>query len=154
MENQEEVTLEGVQVKQLVRHCDERGYLLEVLRDDDELLERFGQTTYTMTYPGVIKAFHWHKKQHDLWYVAMGEARVVLYDLREESPTCRKTQVIYAGEHKPLLIVIPPGVAHGYQVLGDKPVGLFYHTTRTYDPKDPDEERISYDDPEIAFNWD
>ena len=145
--------LEGVQVKKLVRHCDERGYLLEVLRDDDELLERFGQTTYTMTYPGVIKAFHWHNKQHDLWYVAMGEAMVVLYDLREESPTYRKTQVIYAGEHKPLLIVIPPGVAHGYQVLGDKPVGLFYHTTRSYDPKEPDEERIPFDDPSIAFDW-
>ena len=153
MENQEEVMLEGVQVKKLVRHCDERGYLLEVLRDDDELLERFGQTTYTMTYPGVIKAFHWHNKQHDLWYVAMGEAMVVLYDLREESPTYRKTQVIYAGEHKPLLIVIPPGVAHGYQVLGDKPVGLFYHTTRSYDPKEPDEERIPFDDPSIAFDW-
>lgn len=147
------MTLEGIQVKHLARHCDERGYLLEVLRDDDELLERFGQTTYTMTYPGIIKAFHWHKKQHDLWYVATGEARVVLYDLREESPTYRKTQVIYAGEHKPLLIVIPPGVAHGYQVLGDKPVGLFYHTTRSYDPKDPDEERIAYDDPRIAFDW-
>lgn len=147
------MTLEGVQVKHLVSHCDERGYLLEVLRDDDELLERFGQTTYTMTYPGVIKAFHWHKKQHDLWYVATGEARVVLYDLREESRTYRKTQVIYAGEHKPLLIVIPPGVAHGYQVLGEKPVGLFYHTTRSYDPKDPDEERIPFDDPSIAFPW-
>ena len=154
MENQKEVALQGVQIKHLVRHCDERGYLLEVLRDDDELLERFGQTTYTMTYPGVIKAFHWHKKQYDLWYVAMGEARVVLYDLREESPTYRKIQVIYAGEHKPLLIVIPPGVAHGYQVLGDKPVGLFYHTTRSYDPSDPDEERIAYDDPAIAFDWD
>ena len=146
--------LEGVQVKNLVRHCDERGYLLEVLRDDDELLERFGQTTYTMTYPGVIKAFHWHKKQHDLWFVAIGEARVVLHDLREESSTKGKTQVIYAGEHNPLLIVIPPGVAHGYQVLGDKPVGLLYHTTRSYDPKEPDEERIAYDDPLIAFDWD
>jgi len=153
MHEEREATIEGVKIKPLVRHCDERGYLLEVLRDDDGLLERFGQTTYTMTYPGVIKAFHWHKKQHDLWYVATGEAMVVLYDLREESPTYRKTQVIFAGEHSPRLIVIPPGVAHGYRVLGDRPVGLFYHTTRSYDPSDPDEERIPYDDPDIAFDW-
>lgn len=153
MHEEREATIEGVKIKPLVRHCDERGYLLEVLRDDDGLLERFGQTTYTMTYPGVIKAFHWHRKQHDLWYVAAGEAMVVLYDLREESPTYRKTQVIFAGEHSPQLIVIPPGVAHGYRVLGDRPVGLFYHTTRSYDPSDPDEERIPYNDPEIAFPW-
>jgi dTDP-4-dehydrorhamnose 3,5-epimerase len=153
MEEENTGAIEGVLVKQLVRHCDERGYLLEVLRDDDRLLERFGQTTYTMTYPGVIKAFHWHNRQHDLWYVAQGEARVVLYDLREGSPTYRHTQVIYAGEHKPLLIVIPPGVAHGYQVLGDKPLGLFYHTTHSYNPADPDEERIPYDDPAIGFQW-
>ncbi|MDY6797114.1 MAG: dTDP-4-dehydrorhamnose 3,5-epimerase family protein [Actinomycetota bacterium] len=153
MENQREAGIDGVKIKPLNRHCDERGYLLEVLRDDDDLLERFGQTTYTVTYPGVIKAFHWHRKQSDLWYVAQGEAQVVLYDLRSESPTYRRTQVIYAGEHEPILIVIPPGVAHGYSVLGDRPVSLFYHTTRSYNPADPDEERIAFDDPAIGFDW-
>ena len=153
MEDERTEAIEGVLVKKLVRFADERGYLLEVLRDDFGLLERFGQTTYTMTYPGVIKAFHWHNLQTDLWFVAMGEARVVLHDLREDSPTFRRTQVIYAGESQPLLIVIPPKVAHGYQVLGNRPVGLFYHTTRSYNPKAPDEERIPYDDPTIGFNW-
>ncbi len=146
--------IEGVTIKPLIRHCDERGYLLEVARDDDGLLERFGQSTFTLTYPGVIKAFHWHRKQHDLWFVAQGEARVVLHDLREDSPTYRRTQVIFAGEHLPLIILIPPGVAHGYQVLGDRPVCLFYHTTYSYDPSSPDEERIPYDDPSIGFDWD
>jgi dTDP-4-dehydrorhamnose 3,5-epimerase len=153
MEQASNASIEGVIVKDLIRHCDERGYLLEVLRDDDGLLERFGQTTYTITYPGIIKAFHWHSKQHDLWYMAQGEAMVVLYDLREDSPTYKATQVIYAGESEPKLILIPPRIAHGYRVLGAKPVGLFYHTTRSYDPGDPDEERIAYDDPSIAFDW-
>jgi dTDP-4-dehydrorhamnose 3,5-epimerase len=148
-----EGTIRGVVVKELMRHCDERGYLLEVLRDDDGLLSRFGQSTYTLTYPGVIKAFHWHRHQDDLWFIAQGEARVVLHDLREDSPTKGVTQVIYAGEHRPLLILIPAGVAHGYQVLGSKPLGLFYHTTRSYDPRNPDEERIPYDDPAIGFDW-
>lgn len=145
--------IHDVIIKKLVTHPDDRGYFREVLRDDDNLLKRFGQTSVTKTYPGVIKAFHWHKKQDDLWYVVDGMARVVLHDVREDSPTFGETQVIYAGEDNPVLIVIPVGVAHGYQVLGNKPVILFYHTTMSYDPADPDEERIPFDDPAIGFDW-
>jgi dTDP-4-dehydrorhamnose 3,5-epimerase len=149
----EEGFIDGVSIKPLVRHTDERGYFLEVLRNDDELLERFGQSSYTLTYPGVIKAFHWHEKQYDLWFICRGEARVVLYDMREGSPTFHKVQQVFAGEREPQLIVIPPGVAHGYQVLGTEPVCLFYHTTESYDPGHPDEGRIPFDDPDIGFNW-
>ena len=90
----ENVAIDDVKIKPLVRHCDERGYFMEVLRDEDNLLERFGQSSYTISYPGVIKAFHWHEKQHDLWFFCSGEARVVLYDLRPESPTYQRLQVI------------------------------------------------------------
>lgn len=145
--------IHDVVIKKLVTHADDRGYLREVLRDDDGLLSRFGQTTITMTYPGVIKAFHWHKNQDDLWYVASGMARVVLYDRRSDSPTHAQTQVVYAGEDNPVLIAIPAGVVHGYQVLGTKPVLLLYHTTQSYSLDDPDEERIPFDDPEIGFDW-
>jgi dTDP-4-dehydrorhamnose 3,5-epimerase len=145
--------IEGVVIKPLVRHCDERGFFMEVLRDDDELLERFGQTSFTMAYPGVIKAFHWHEKQWDLWFMCMGEARVTLYDLRPESPTFHVIEEIFAGEREPMLIVIPPKVAHGYQVVGNRPAFLFYHTTESYNRADPDEGRIPYDDPDIAFPW-
>ncbi len=145
--------IHDVVIKPLVTHSDERGYFREILRDDDELMTRFGQTSFTMTYPGVIKAFHWHRKQDDLWYVALGMARVVLYDRREDSPSFGLTQEIFAGEDNPLLILIPAGVAHGYQVIGNRPVYLFYHTTESYDRSDPDEERIPYDDPGIAFDW-
>ncbi len=145
--------IHDVVIKKLVTHADDRGYFREVLRDDDNLLRRFGQTSVTKTYPGVIKAFHWHQKQDDLWYVVDGMARVVLYDQRPGSPTQGETQVIYAGEDNPVLILIPQGVAHGYQVLGNKPVILFYHTTESYDPQAPDEERIPFDDPSIGFDW-
>ncbi len=145
--------LEGVKIKKLVTHCDDRGYFREILRDDDNLLSRFGQTSMTLTYPGVIKAFHWHKKQDDLWYVARGMVKVVLYDMRHGSSTYGKTQVICAGQENPILIVIPKGVAHGYQVLGKDPAILFYHTTESYDPENPDEERLAYDDPMIGFDW-
>ncbi len=142
-----------VVVKKLVTHSDDRGYFREILRDDDGLLSHFGQTSITKTYPGIIKAFHWHKQQDDIWYVADGMVRVVLYDMRPDSPTHRETQVVFAGEDNPVVIFIPIGVAHGYQVLGNKPATLFYHVTRSYDPSDPDEERIPWDDPEIGFDW-
>ena len=145
--------IHDVVVKKLVTHPDDRGYFREVLREDDHLLRRFGQTSFTKTYPGVIKAFHWHADQDDIWYVADGMAQVVLYDRRPDSPTRGLTQVVYAGEDNPVIILIPAGIAHGYQVLGNKPVMLFYHVTQAYDPKNPDEQRLPFDDPAIGFDW-
>ena len=145
--------IHDVIVKQLITHSDDRGYFREVVREDDQLLRHFGQSSVTKTYPGVIKAFHWHNNQDDLWYVVDGMARVVLYDRRPGSPTAGVTQVVYAGEDNPVVILIPIGVAHGYQVLGNKPVVLFYHVTQAYDPKQPDEQRIPFDDPQIGFDW-
>ena len=145
--------LEGVIIKKILNHPDDRGYFREILRDDDGLLSKFGQTSVTLTHPGVIKAFHWHKYQDDIWYIAQGRALVGLYDMRKDSTTSGKTQSILAEGDNPILIKIPIGVAHGYKVLGDTPVLLFYHTTKSYNPKDPDEGRIDFDDPSISFNW-
>ena len=145
--------IHDVVVKKLTTHSDDRGYFREVVREDDNLLKHFGQSAITKSYPGVIKAFHWHNHQDDVWYVVDGMARVVLYDRREGSPTKGVTQVVYAGEDNPVVILIPSGLAHGYQVLGNKPVVLFYHVTQNYDPKAPDEQRIAFDDPEIGFDW-
>lgn len=153
--------IRGVKIKKLIVHQDipdqkpmvKPGFLMEVLRNDENLLKKFGQTTFTVAYKGTIKAFHWHKKQDDLWFVATGKALVVLYDLRKNSPTKGETQVIMAGQDDYKLILIPKGVAHGYKVLSKEPVLLFYHTTEPYNPKKPDEERIPFDDPKIGFNW-
>ena len=155
--------IEGVKIKELKVHQDisdtpdelmtKPGFLLEVLRTDDGLLEKFGQSIFTVAYPGAIKAFHWHKNQADLWFVASGKAKIVLYDQRPDSATRGQTQVIYAGTNDYKLIVIPAGVVHGYKVIGDQPVMLFYHTTETYNRENPDEERIAYNDPRIGFDW-
>jgi len=146
-------TIDGVRVKTLVRHPDDRGFFQEILRDDDGLLRRFGQASLSMSYPGVIKAFHYHERQDDLWFFPVGMAQVVLHDLREQSPTRGITQVLYAGEDYPVLIVIPVGVAHGYRVLGNQPLMIVYFTTESYNPAAPDEKRIPWDDPGIGFDW-
>ncbi|MBE3574229.1 MAG: dTDP-4-dehydrorhamnose 3,5-epimerase family protein [Firmicutes bacterium] len=145
--------IEGVKVKKLVRHPDDRGFFQEILRDDDGLLQRFGQASMAKTYPGVIKAFHYHERQDDLWFFPVGNAQVVLYDLRPQSPTHGQTDVYYMGEDNPILLLIPKGVAHGYRTLGNTPAVIIYFTTQSYNPADPDEKRLPYNDPGIGFDW-
>jgi len=145
--------IDGVVVKECVLNADDRGTLLEVIRDDEPVFREVRQTTFTVTYPGVIKAFHWHRRQWDVWFFTSGMAQVVLHDLREGSATRGQTDVHYMGEHRPLVVAIPPGVAHGYRVLGAAPAALLYHTTEHYDPADPDEERLPFDDPRVGFDW-
>ncbi|HHW03160.1 MAG TPA: spore coat protein [Thermoanaerobacterales bacterium] len=145
--------IKGVQIKNLIKHVDDRGFFMEILRDDDNLLKRFGQASMSFTYPGVIKAFHYHKLQDDLWFFPKGNAQVVLHDLREDSPTRGMTNVFYMGENNPILLFIPVGVAHGYRVLGNEPAIITYFTTMAYNRENPDEYRIPWDDPEIGFDW-
>jgi dTDP-4-dehydrorhamnose 3,5-epimerase len=145
--------IKGVVFKKLTKYCDDRGTFMEVLREDDGILERFGQASASMTYPGVIKAFHYHLEQDDVWYFPVGNAQVVLHDLRETSPTRGVTDVYYMGEENPSILLIPKGVAHGYRVLGHKPAMIVYFTTKAYCPENPDEYRLPYDDPAIGFDW-
>lgn len=147
--------IEGVRIKKLVRHGTDKGNFMELVRDDDGLLEQFGQVSISTTFPGIIKAFHWHEQQDDAWYVVKGNVQVVLHDLRKDSNTYKETHVLFAGElYEPQVIVIPKGIAHGYKVLGDGPVVMLYMTTKSYNAKDPDERRIPFDDPGIGFDWD
>lgn len=132
----------------------ELGIFMEVLRDNDEMMTKFGQSNFTIAYKDNIKAFHWHKMQDDLWFLASGRAAIVLYDQREGSPTKGVTEVIYGGTDDYKLVLIPVGVVHGYKVLSNDPCLLFYHVTKAYNAKNPDEERIDPFDKTINFNWD
>jgi dTDP-4-dehydrorhamnose 3,5-epimerase len=143
--------IEGVQCKPLQVHLDDRGFFMEILREDDPFFTRFGQSSYTITYPGVVKAWHYHAIQDDLWFIASGMAQVGLHDLRDDSPTRGQTDVFYLGDQNRALLFIPHGVAHGYRVLGSEPIGLVYYTTHVYNPRD--ELRRPWDDPEIGLAW-
>jgi len=145
--------IEGVKYKKLTRHSDERGYFEEIIRDDEDFVKKFGQLSASKTNPSVIKAFHYHEKQDDIWFFPCGNAKVVLHDLRENSKTKGITEVFMMGGDNPGSLLIPKGVAHGYQVLGTEPVIITYLTTESYDPQSPDEKRIEWDDPKIGFDW-
>ncbi|TSC90287.1 MAG: dTDP-4-dehydrorhamnose 3,5-epimerase [Candidatus Berkelbacteria bacterium Licking1014_96] len=145
--------IDGVKEKNLIRHHDDRGYFSEIVRDDEKLLSRFGQASISNTYPNVIKAFHWHKYQDDLWFCVSGNIQAVLYDRRPRSKTKGETTIFYLGDDNPKIVLIPKGVAHGYRVLGTNPAVLVYFTTKSYNAKNPDEQRISFDDEIINFDW-
>ena len=144
-------SLHGVHVKPLAVHADDRGCFMEILREDDPFYSRFGQSSFSILYPGIVKAWHWHKRQDDLWFFVSGNAQVGLYDIREDSPTRGQTQVLYLGEMNRSLLHIPPGVAHGYRALGNAPVALVYYTTYSYDPAD--ELRLPWDEKGANFSW-
>lgn len=145
--------IEGVRIKQLTPHADERGYLMELLRSDDDIFRKFGQCYVSLNYPGVVRAWHYHKKQDDYFVVVKGMCKVGLYDLREGSPTQGEANTFYLGEHNRILLMIPVGVAHGYKTVGTEPSLLINFPTEVYDSTDPDEYRIPWDSPEIPFNW-
>jgi dTDP-4-dehydrorhamnose 3,5-epimerase len=131
----------------------EPGIFMEVLRDDDKLMKKFGQSNFTIAYEGTIKAFHAHKYQDDLWFLATGRAAIVLYDKRKDSPTYGQTEVVYGGKDDYKLVCIPVGVVHGYKVVSKEPCLLFYHVTEAYNREEPDEIRIDPFDKQIGFNW-
>jgi dTDP-4-dehydrorhamnose 3,5-epimerase len=146
-------SIEGVTVTFCPRRSDDRGWLVELAKRGEMKPECFGQNVLTLAYPGVIKAFHWHEHQEDYWTFIKGNAQVVLYDRRPGSKTFDQTEVFYMGEDTFRILKIPRGVAHGYRVLGNEPALLLYTVTQEYNSEAPDEHRIPYDDPEIAFDW-
>ncbi len=144
--------IDGVVLKDLDTHQDERGFFREIIREPDDCFqEGFGQWSHSLMYLGVIKAWHIHKKQTDWWYVGTGVLKVVLYDKRPKSSTYRQTMEIILGDNQEAgVLKVPPGVAHGCKCLSG-PANLFYITSHTYDPED--EGRIPHDDPEIGYDW-
>jgi dTDP-4-dehydrorhamnose 3,5-epimerase len=147
--------IHGVQIAPAAVWADDRGYFLEVARIGRGLPAGFPpettQVSVALSYPGAIKAFHFHRKQTDFWTVVKGMFQVALVDLRPDSPTFGRKNTLYAGVLRPWQILIPPGVGHGYKVIGTEPAMLVYLTDRFYDPSD--EGRIAYNEAGIAYDW-
>ncbi len=144
--------IDGVAIKELVRHKDERGFFEELVRSTDDFFkEGFGQLSHSLMHPGVVKAWHVHKTQVDWWYVAKGDLKVALFDLRENSPTYKFLNEYLLGEHyNNVVLKIPPGVAHGCRTIGGESE-LFYITSKIYNPEE--EGRLAHNDKKIGYNW-
>jgi dTDP-4-dehydrorhamnose 3,5-epimerase len=144
--------IEGVVLKNLETHRDERGFFREIIRvTDDFFSEGFGQWSHSLMYPGVTKAWHIHQKQVDWWYACGGVLKVALHDTRPQSSSRGKTLELLLGDNQPAAVLrIPPGVAHGCKCISG-PVNLFYITSNVYSPGD--EGRIPHDDSKIGYDW-
>ncbi len=145
--------IEGVKIKKLKVIPDERGRLMEMLRSDDDLFIAFGQVYLTTAYPGVVKGWHYHKKQTDNMTVVKGMMKIVLYDNRDGSSTREEINEFFMGIHNPLLLQIPPLLLHGFKCISDEEAMVVNCPTDTYDYEKPDEFRLDPHQNEIPYEW-
>jgi dTDP-4-dehydrorhamnose 3,5-epimerase len=133
--------IEGVKKIPLIRRPDDRGFVTEILRSDEEHFLKFGQIYVATCRKGVAKAWHCHKKQTDNFYIVKGTAKIGLYDDRENSSTKGEyMQVIMGEEGEDILLVIPPLVWHGQMALSEMSY-LINIPSEHYNRENPDELR-------------
>lgn len=146
--------IRDVEYAALRRFTDDGGSITELARLTDSghaqafSAFRVRQINYSTIEPGVIKAFHLHERQRDLWYVPP-EDRIllVLVDVRADSGTPRHVMKMMLGDGNSLVVSIPPGVAHGFRNVGDRTARVIYLTDLHFspDPEDTDEGRLPWD---------
>lgn len=146
-------TIAGVVVKPLKRVVNERGWLLEIQRNDDAEFVGFGQTYVTSTRPGIVKAWYRHRRQVDNMAAVSGLLRVALFDDRAGSATKGALMEFLVGVEHPTLVQIPVGVWHGFMPVGDAACVILHLNTLAYDFEQTDEDRLPPDSPLVPYRW-
>jgi dTDP-4-dehydrorhamnose 3,5-epimerase len=138
--------IDGVEVYPLRPHEDERGWFMELMRSSN-LPKPVKQSNLVFSRQGVIRGLHYHERgQSDLFACLSGMVRIVVLD-RETG----ETFTLDIGDDNPVTVFVPGIHAHGYEALTDS---LFlYHVTEEYDPADPDEREIAWDDSRVKHLW-
>lgn len=135
--------IHDVKTKALRLIPDERGFLMEILRaDDGELFTKFGQVYLSATYPGVVKAWHYHQKQVDNFVCVAGMVKLVLIDTRPESPTNGAVNEFFLGTQNPTLVQVPNLVYHGWKCISPEMSLVVNVPNEPYHYKEPDEYRM------------
>jgi len=143
--------IEGVELVPLVAHVDDRGYLIEVIRASDPHFTKFGQVYLVGNLArGTIRAFHKHEVLWDWFFISHGAAKFGLVDDRADSPTYREQATFVISDRNPGLLVVPPGVYHGWMSLTDD-TQLVSTASEVYDRDRPDEVRVPPDS--FGFDW-
>ena len=138
--------IEGIARIPLRRHQDSRGWVVEIRRES-LVPKATRQTNVSLSRQGVIRGLHYHERgQDDLFVCLQGTARVVVLD-RESGETFTED----IGDENPVALYIPGRHAHGFEALTE--VLFCYHVTEEYDPADPDEHGIPWDDPRVVDLW-
>lgn len=151
-----EIKIAGVICSPLVLYNDQRGWLAEIFREDELAPEHVPAMAYvSVTNPGVGRGPHAHRHQTDLFcFYGPGDFRVVLWDNRPDSPTYEIRQEFLLGESQPGVLIIPPGVVHGYKNVSERPGFVCNFTNRLYrgtGRREPVDEIRFEDDPHSPF---
>lgn len=140
-----------MQVVPLTRIADERGAVLHMLRSTDPHFAGFGEIYFSTVYPGVVKAWKNHSRMTANYACVHGRIKVVVYDDREGSSTAGGLLEVFIGPEEHALVVIPPGVWHGFQGVAE-PVSILANCAT--EPSDPDElERRDARSDEVPYDW-
>ena len=143
--------IDGVKVVPLVAHVDDRGYLIEILRATDPHFSKFGQVYLVGNMArGTVRAFHKHRELWDFFFISHGSAKFALRDDRPESATYQEMNTFVIGTRNPGLIVVPPGVYHGWMSLEDD-TQMISTASEVYNRQNPDEVRVPPDS--FGFAW-
>jgi dTDP-4-dehydrorhamnose 3,5-epimerase len=145
--------IEGVKIKKLKVIPDERGRLMEMLRCDDEIFDKFGQVYLSTTYPGVVKGWHYHKIQTDNIVCVKGMLKLVLFDDRENSKTKGEVNELFIGENNPILVQVPKGVYHGWKCISPEEALVINCPSEPYSYSNPDEYRVDPHKNDIPYKW-
>ena len=138
--------ISGIELIPLRRFEDGRGWFMETYRES-WLGTHSRQANVSFSRRGVIRGLHYHERgQDDLFTCLSGRARVVVLNVDDG-----QTFWVDIGDDNPVSVYIPNGLAHGFEALTDIIFG--YQTTREYDPNDPDEHNIPWDDPRVRHLW-
>jgi dTDP-4-dehydrorhamnose 3,5-epimerase len=146
--------IDGIAVKRLKPHADERGRLTEVVRADDAIALPFAQLNLITAWPGVIKGWRRHREQAGLFTVASGFVKLVVHDDREESETSGETNEFFIGDHNPVLVRVPAGVLYGFKGIGDREAVVVHLPDRPWKAADPDEDRVDPHVGHVPYDWD
>ena len=135
--------IDGLEIIPLEVNFDDRGYLFEIIHHYD--MPKFGQV-YIIGDPvrGIIRAFHKHQELWDYFCIVKGSAKFVFVDDRKESKTYKEKETIILSEKSPKVIIIPPGIYHGWMSLEDN-TAMISVASEVYNKENPDEIRISPD---------
>jgi dTDP-4-dehydrorhamnose 3,5-epimerase len=148
--------IHDVEVRALQVNADERGHLVEMFREDWEMYDpEPAMSYYSLSYPGVIRAWHKHERgQIDHFVCPSGRIKVGVYDDRDDSPTKGEVDTFVIGEHNQQAIRISGDCWHGFKVIGNEQAMLVNFPTNLYDYDDPDEKRLPHDTDQIPLDWD
>jgi dTDP-4-dehydrorhamnose 3,5-epimerase len=151
---QDDGVIAGVAVSALMPHSDARGSLCELVTTRDAAIEPIVHVYQVTALAGSIRAWVYHRRQHDRLAFVNGHFRIALYDVRPNSPTFNLLNVFMLGREQPGLLRIPPLVIHGVQNIGTEAAAFVNLPTAAYDPKDPDKYRLPVRDQRVPFRFD